>query len=379
MKLKLLYDCQIFSNQQYGGVSRIFYELIRHFVHTENVEVNLFHGFYINRYPLADLKNQFASYRGRRIVYFPHVSVILKTLNHFLFKQYAMGKQIHVYHPTNFSSHAAKWKKSPMVATVCDVIPELFPDDFPDIVRRLKVKKECIMRADHIIAISERTKKDIMAHYAIPETRISAIYPGSPELTHSTADSRFPAFPHPRPFILFVGTRKQPYKNFLRLLSVYASSTIIHCAFDLVCFGGLPFGKTEARKIADAGVMKRVYHYAGSDAFLEALYKTANAFIYPSLYEGFGLPPLEAMANGCPVITSRIAAIPEVLGDAAVYFDPASSHSIQTTLEQTLFDSEKKQQLQTRGYEQVKKFSWSETAAKTLNAYFFTVGAPLET
>jgi glycosyltransferase involved in cell wall biosynthesis len=254
-----------------------------------------------------------------------------------------------------------------VVLTVYDMIPELFPDNFRDIKRRLKNKKRNIERADKIITISRNTKKYLVEHYNVPGEKIRVIYPGAP--ASSGKNERIPTFQHPKPFILYVGTRKQGYKNFSNFFFAYSRSEKITKNFDLVCFGGPPFNKRELQLMAVPGRSVKVFHVSGDDRLLAALYRSAAAFVYPSLYEGFGLPCLEAMTYRCPVLTSHVSAIPEVLGDAAAYFDPENPESISSVLEKVLFEKKQANLLVQKGSSQVKKYSWSKMAEETYQVY----------
>ena len=365
--INLLYDHQIFAAQKYGGVSRIFYELIKHLVGKKEVKLYLIQGLHINHFPLEDLKKKMAFYLGKKMICFPHVSTLLKPFNHMILKTFSAGKRIDIYHPTNYSAAVYNWEKSPVVLTVYDMIPELFPDNFRDIKRRLKNKKRNIERADKIITISLNTKKDLLEHYNVPGEKIRVIYPGAP--SSFGKNERIPTFQHPKPFILYVGTRKQGYKNFPNFFLAYSRSEKITKNFDLVCFGGSPFNKKESQLMAVPGRPVKVFHVSGDDRLLASLYRSAAAFVYPSLYEGFGLPPLEAMTYGCPVITSRVSAIPEVLGDAAAYFDSDDPESISSLLEKVLYERKLANQLVQKGSSQVKKYSWAKMAEETYQVY----------
>lgn len=139
--------------------------------------------------------------------------------------------------------------------------------------------------------------------------------------------------------------------------------------FELVAFGGHPFLPGEQEEINRLGVACRVRFESGSDRKLAARYRSAAAFIYPSMYEGFGLPPLEAMNHGCPVVCSKAGPIPEVVGEAGVYFDPNSSEELRTSLERVVTTKELQADLRARGYARINQFSWDRCAAQTAQIY----------
>jgi glycosyltransferase involved in cell wall biosynthesis len=366
--MNILYDHQVFAAQRYGGVSRIFYELISRIVEKKDVDLHLFHGYYINDFPLGDLKDRMAFYFGKRAIRFPYIHVLLKPLNDIIFQTSLSGKPIDLYHPSNYSAAVSKWRKSPVVLTVNDMIPELFPGNFRDLRSRLRSKRKCIERADQIITISHLTRQDLLNYYQVEKEKIRVIYPGAPSAIRKSVREH-PRFRHRKPFILYVGTRKQGYKNFKNLLLAYCTSKKINRDFDLLCFGSHPFSKNEKRLLAQMGCLDSVFQITGGDRLLSRLYAGTAAFIYPSFYEGFGLPPLEAMAYGCPVVASAAGAIPEVLGDAFEYFDPHEPESIASSIESVLFNDSLRRELVKKGTLQVKKYSWDKMANETYRVY----------
>lgn len=368
--LKILYDHQVFAAQKYGGVSRLFYELIKHLADNKEIELFLFHGLYINRFPVRDFKQKAAFYFGQKMAAFPHISVLLKPINRLLFNNTMGQKPVDIYHPTGYSSIVYNWRKSPVVLTIYDMIPELFPQDFPDIRSRLEDKRKCIERADKIITISQTTKQDLLRFYKVDETKVNVIYPGAPvENGENEKNEQYEPYKHHKPYILYVGTRKQGYKNFDNLLMAYAISKKIHDEFDLICFGGPDFSKAKYDLLSLFDCLDNVYHLSGNDRELAGLYKGAAGFVYPSLYEGFGLPPLEAMTYGCPVIAGRVPVIQEVLGDAAAYVEPREPEAIASVMESVLFDESLRLNLIEKGKNQVKKYSWRHMADETFAVY----------
>jgi glycosyltransferase involved in cell wall biosynthesis len=145
--------------------------------------------------------------------------------------------------------------------------------------------------------------------------------------------------------------------------------TTLSNRFDLVCFGGGDFNSHELKIIHGAKSPGKVIHLSGSDYLLASLYKNAFCFVYPSLYEGFGIPLLEAMGMGCPVISSNTSSIPEVVDKAASFFDPASKESLLNAIELVECNNSERNKLINLGLEQEKKFSWNKTAHETFNVY----------
>ena len=167
------------------------------------------------------------------------------------------------------------------------------------------------------------------------------------------------------PYILFVGTI-QPRKNIARLIEAY--SMLDNKDLELYVVGKPGWMFEDIYKTPKKfGIENRVkFLDKVSDSELVELYKKAECFVLPSLYEGFGLPVLEAMKYGCPVITSNVSSLPEAGGDAALYVDPQSARDIKDKIEQLLGDKKLREDMIKKGYEQVKKFSWEKTARETL-------------
>lgn len=365
--MNILFDNQIFVQQAYGGVSRLFYELIKNLCEKEGANIFLFHGFYINRFPVEDLKKKMEFYFGKRISRPLYTAKFIRVFNTILFDLFKPRKKIDIFHPTEFSPPVYRWKKSPVVLTVYDMIPELFPRFFKNIKTRIKIRKKCIERADKIIAISNSTKKDLIKLYNVDKKKITVIYPGVSSPIEEREGKNL--FSHKKPFILYVGNRKHSYKNFRNLLTAYTSNKKVNKEFNLVCFGATPFTGEEKEFFSGTGNRDNIFHVTGNDYLLARFYTNAGVFVYPSLYEGFGLPPLEAMVYGCPVIAGNTSSIPEVLGDAALYFEPFDPSSISFALEKVLFDTGTAQELVKKGSKQVKKYSWSRMAEETYRVY----------
>jgi glycosyltransferase involved in cell wall biosynthesis len=264
----------------------------------------------------------------------------------------------------------------PSVLTVHDLIFRHLPQHHKPLNRwylNLTMPLYC-RRATHLIAVSEQTRADVQAAYGVPSNRITVI----PE----AADPRFaPAAPSavaatraryglPERYLLTVGTL-EPRKNLNRLLSAWAPLYQAGQAPPLV-LAGKPGWLNEAfyaaleASPARAGVIRTGYV---EDEHLPALYTGAALFVLPSVYEGFGLPPLEAMASGTPVACSDIPALREVAGEAALYFDPLQTEAIQAALLEGLRRDDLRAALRERGLERARSFSWERAAQETLAVY----------
>ncbi|WMW24313.1 glycosyltransferase family 1 protein [Methanolobus sediminis] len=372
--MKILYDYSVFEFQRYGGISRYFYELITRLSTEEKVNLSLFQGLNVNEYALSEKKESFDSYYGHKWKYKKpasrYMAILFKLPNRILFDNYMRTSCADVYHPTYYRANLGKYTKPAIVLTVHDMIHELYPDQFIDSRFVIRAKKKSISAADLIICVSENTKRDLMKMYEVPEERIKVIYHGNalPKSNEylKLADLKR-NYSIEKPFLLYVGDRKTPYKNFHFLLEAY--SEMFSERFDLVCFGGGKLTPNELKKIKNIKHSGKVIQLSGPDLLLASLYKNAFCFIYPSLYEGFGIPLLESMGQGCPIIASNTSSIPEVAGNAAFLFDPTSKDSLISSIELLEKNVVTRQKLIDNGFEREKEFSWEKTASETLKVY----------
>ena len=246
------------------------------------------------------------------------------------------------------------------------MIHEKFADHFPASDHTRDLKRLAVLRASHIVCVSENTRRDLIEIIPEAEGKTSVTRLGFDSFARPTPDS---VAPETCPYILYVGDRRG-YKNFQRLLQAYAASSLPRGGIALLCFGGGRFDRDEVEAISALGLDQRhVRQTAGDDAQLGRYYGHAAAFIYPSLYEGFGIPPLEAMSAGCPVLCSDRSSIPEVCGDAAHYFDPEAVDAIRHAMERIVEHPEYRAELVARGDARLPHFSWEQCAAQTLDVY----------
>jgi glycosyltransferase involved in cell wall biosynthesis len=162
---------------------------------------------------------------------------------------------------------------------------------------------------------------------------------------------------------------RRDYKNWTGLIEAMGSSPSLAGEFDLVCTGDGEFRPAELALIEACGLRGRVHQRTASDEELRSLYHHAAAFAYPSLYEGFGIPPLEAMAAGCPVVALNVSSVPEVCGPAAEYGLPGDPDSLRSALERVVLSSSRSDELRAAGKERIELFSWDECARRTSEVY----------
>lgn len=264
------------------------------------------------------------------------------------------------------------------VTTVHDLSHHLYPQFHPaaraDYLRRMLPRS--LARADHVITDSESARHDLVTHLGYPADRITAVplgvnpafRPHSPqELAPTLARLGLPA----QGYTLYVGTI-EPRKNLDRLLSAYEQLPLALRAHVPLVMAGSPGWQSEhthtrMESAANAGWLRYLRFVAQAD--LPALYAGAALFAYPSLYEGFGLPVLEAMASGVPVVTSKVSSLPEVVGNVALTIDPLDTHALATALAQGLQDDPWRQGARQAGPERAAGFTWERCAARTVAVY----------
>jgi glycosyltransferase involved in cell wall biosynthesis len=360
--LKIVFDHQIFCRQTFGGISRYFVELAQRISKDPAFDVSVL---------ALKNRNEYLSYCedsivvGKNPLWIPRLEDRWKKISPFLAQTMMKFKNPDIVHETYYSSERRAPKNSKIVLTVFDMIHELFPAEFAPQDKTSQQKLNAVRRADHIVCISKQTRDDLVRLFKVPLEKTSIIYLGFDLL--GKIERKMLRLE--KPFLLYVGHRSG-YKNFDRLLQAFAHSSSLNKSFDLLCFGGSSFTAQEVQRMSQlqlpAGAVR---HIVGNDETLSELYMSAHAFIYPSLYEGFGIPPLEAMSFGCPVACSNQGSIPEVVSDAAIFFDPYEVESIQTAIEKLVFDKNMIQALVAKGKERLQSFSWELCADQTKRVY----------
>lgn len=261
--------------------------------------------------------------------------------------------------------------KIPQVVTIYDLTTFLFPKHLGENLTsryNLKTKKVC-GKAKKIIVISESTKKDLIKILKVPEAKIEVIYPGKNDLALPTAN--LPKGLKPKSYILAVGTI-EPRKNLVNLFKSYALLPIaLQEKYPLVVVGAEGWQTGEIFSCLKLLRLKDKVKFLGfvSDSVLAKLYKETSLFIYPSLYEGFGFPVLEALSLSAPVVTSDVSSLPEVAGKAAVLIDPEDVKSITSAMHRLLENKEEANNLRILAKKQANKFSWEKTAQRTLKVF----------
>ncbi|MBT0571748.1 glycosyltransferase family 4 protein [Curvibacter sp. CHRR-16] len=363
--MNVIFDYQIFAEHEYGGISRYFRALAEELCALPSIRAKILSPLYVNRYVRSAPADLIAGAyvrpgRGRR-------RLILATSG-LAFRASLPFFRPDIVHETYYAGRPATYpSRVRRVLTVFDMIHERCAQDFDSAEQFSAAKAKAIQRADHLFCISECTKRDLMDILGVPASKITVTYLAADPLPlPQYAASELTGV---SPYLLYVGGRGG-YKNFDNLLKAYAASSWLHENFRLVCFGGGRFSQEELQAFVDLGLSAgQVVHVGGEDEVAAALYRGAAAFIYPSRYEGFGIPLLEAMSLDCPVICSSAASIPEVVGTAGAYFDSHQVDSIRDVLESTLQSRDTLTKLVETGRRQRTLFSWSRCAAETHKIY----------
>lgn len=363
--MKIQYDHQIFTMQQYGGISRYFYELIKRFEGTENscdVALLLSNNAYYNQEVDPKVSPFFPNSNSRI------TGKIFRTVNQQISSYVEKKGDFDVFHPTYYNdSFIEKIKKKPFVVTFYDMIHEKFSGQFEGLKLDAKIfdsKRRLLEHSNRIIAISETTKRDIMDIYDVDSSKIDVVYLGN-SLEHYTKEQQRLV---EQDYVLFVGNRFG-YKNFERFVSSIAD-LLIDNSLKLVCAGGVDFTPDEQSMFQSLHIENIVeFKKITNDAELSNYYAHALFFVFPSLYEGFGIPVLESFACNCPALLSNGGSLKEIGGDAAEYFDPMDSHSIHDAVFNLIKDQTLRQNLKEKGAIRLNEFSWDKTFLNTLDVY----------
>lgn len=362
--MRLLYDYQIFAEQEFGGISRYICALASEVSRHPGVEARIFAPIHVNEY-LRKMDNKIAL--GRHVRRLPGTARAIIALSSALFRPAARMIRPDIIHETYYAEKPTYRGKIPRVLTVYDMIQERYPSNTVAWYGVAERKRSAVNRVEHIFCISENTRRDLLDIHHLPDERVTVTYLGYDALPLSGLTAA--ELVGNSPFLLYVGSR-HGYKNFSGLARAYATSNWLKENFRIVCFGGGAISPGEREMLSALGLSEtHVVHIGGGDDRLAALYGGAAAFVYPSRYEGFGIPPLEAMSLGCPVICSRTSSIPEVVGDAGEYFAPDNDESIRHAIERVLQSSARRRELIGLGRARCEIFSWERCARETLDVY----------
>jgi len=379
--MRILYDFQAFAMQKFGGISRYFYELLGNWEKSGQVQWKVAIKYSQNEYlenlnpggmSIKNLPDFYRDFLGRRDF---RGKWKLYQLKNFLFpppdcdalnKEFAIkciqAGDYDLFHPTYYDDYFLECiGNKPFVVDVHDMVTEVYPEYF-ELAEQTTVQKRRLMeKATGIIAVSEFTRRELIEIFGTEERKITVIPRGDSCLCGT--DGIEPDAQLPLKYLLFVGARAK-YKNFYFFIRGVKNFLAKDPELRIICTGSA-FTAGEIAFFRTLGIENQIMHYAVNDSQLSTLYKNALALVFPSLYEGFGLPILEAFSCGCPVILSRAGAFPEVGGDAAVYFEPKSVASLREAVSGVIYNQQNRNELIERGRRRLKQFSWEKTAGET--------------
>ena len=311
-------DHQTFDMQKFGGISRYFANIHNDLQldpdFSDEISVLKTGNFYLRNEVFS--KNPLIHFLLKR----------QKKQNKYN-RKYSVRKinegKFDLFHPTYYDPYFLEHLSKPFVLTVHDMIHEVYPEFFAPYDEFTKFKRLTIAKADHIIAISEKTKADLQNYLEIPDEKITVVYHG----VDIAKKNKLPALPGLiSPYVLYIGDRAG-YKNFYRLLSAFKNVNLAHPEVKLVCTGGA-FNPNETEFLIRNKLTDKVIQISASDDELNALYQHAICYISPSLLEGFGFPILEAFSNDCLTLLSDTECFHEIAGNGAVYFNPLNVDNI---------------------------------------------------
>ncbi|WP_026952121.1 glycosyltransferase family 4 protein [Algoriphagus mannitolivorans] len=361
--MRILLDPEIFSLQKFGGVSRYSAEIIQFLSKKRDVELICPIYFTEN---LHLKQNKIAKFFKSALP--KRVKEYLKRRGQNEFEDYLNQGSFEVVVSTYYTKSLVNYSgDKPFILTLHDMIHEKYPELEKD-SSIIQDKKKLIEKATKIIAVSENTKRDIINLYpGVSQDKIEVIY-----LSHSLQKNKsgiksFSLVDLDSDFLLFVGNRAY-YKNF---------NWFIHSISDwlkanrmpLLCLGGGSLTKDELQVVSSLGLSELVKQYSFEDEELYTFYNKAFAFVFPSKYEGFGIPVLESMYAECPVVLPNHSSFPEVAGNAGVYFDLDDPKSLVARLDDLLMNKIFRSSIIENGKNQVKKFSWGKTMQECLSLY----------
>jgi len=347
--MKVLFDHKLFY-QVYGGASKYFVMMMNS-LPKECFETTAL--FSCNEY--ARNKKLFRTFPK----VFPGQASLLEHLNRPYTYLEARLKNYDVIHQTDFDNYFySAMGDKPLVVTYHDANMSTY-NPHPEMVSMQKI---ALARANAIVCVSENTKKDLLRLFDVDEKKVHVVYHGI-EMSNRDNSSRIIS----EPYVLYVGFRAK-YKNFDRFIQVFALYHEKYPDVKLVCTS-YPFTRLEMEKFDKLHIAESVINISADEKTMDSLYHNALFFVYPSVYEGFGMPILEAWANECVVALSDASCFPEICSDAGAYFDPESIDGMLDTMLKLTEDEELRRIYVKRGKDRVKNFSWERCAKEHYKIY----------
>ncbi len=287
--------------------------------------------------------------------------------------EYMKTHQYDIVHPThnNAIEILPFVGNRPLVVTVHDMTHELRPSSFRKTDPSSYRKRLFVERANRVIAISQCTKNDLVRLFQVDPDKVDVIHHGNSLTLPQKADTIEPE--HPERYVLYVGGRNG-YKNFATFAKAFAQVAATDESLHMVCAGGGAFTAQEMQELHQLGIAGRCTQRWVTDEELAVLYHRALCFVYPSEYEGFGLPILEAYECGAPVICAQASCFPEIAASAAAYFSPFDAGELSAKMAGIIRSADTRNAMREAGRMRLADFSWKKTAEKTLETYLKVLG-----
>lgn len=386
--MKVLYDYQAFLLQTHGGVTRCFAEIARHLPAdcTSEFAVVESDNIYLTEYGLAPevkpLHMSRATFLGgvdakwkeiafNALNYVPGAGTP-KTLN----RKHAIARlksgDFDVFHPTFFDNYFLPYLNGrPYVLTIHDMISDVMPKDRNRSDRQIADRNRLVDGASHIVVVSENTKRDVSRLLGVPDDKMTVVYHGGPDVDLDSVRREKPLVEGD--YLLFVGSRSVAYKNFVPFVQQCASVLRDHPGLRIMCTGSA-FSQEELDLFDSLGIGDRMMQRFASTSELFNLYHNALGFVFPSAYEGFGLPVLEAFACGCPVLLNDASCFPEIAGDAALFFRLDELGEVVRSFVDA--PAALRAEMAARGFDRLHDFSWESAGQKMADIYRKCATAP---
>jgi len=363
--MRILFDGFIYSIQSAGGINRYVKNLIEHLPDDVTPILLASHGSPVH-FPRRDNMELIVSRAGQR--FHKPLRRVGRWISRRKFLKLQQSVQADLLHATYYhllSRQLPSQSPLPTVITVYDMIHERFSELLDPRGKEARAKRQWVAQADRVICISENTRRDLLQAHAVDPSKVVVI----PLATNIGSVQPEPENTAPSyPFYLYVGSRAG-YKNFNRLLE--ALQVVVRQFPSIrLCVAGPPFRADERRRIDELSLRASVVHDGvPDDRRLARLYRSSIALVYPSRYEGFGIPPLEAMSCGTPVVAANTSSIPEVVGDAAALFEPEDTKQLAEILCEVAGDQRVRQRWIEAGRARATLFSWERTVEETMRLY----------
>ena len=370
-ELEVVVDGIIYQKQSHGGISRLYSEILPRMCELDDsLHITLLtkgtlkqalpeHAHITHRVVPSARRH----WRPRRFW-----GLVTPSVRRFEHRLRAKRSKDQIWHSTYYTL-PEHWGGR-QVVTVVDMIHERFADllNGPGCDQFREQKRHCVQEADAVICISETTGQDVQHFYGLDSDSLHVVPLACSDVFRQLGQGESGLeMPTREPFLLYVGTRSH-HKNFDKLLQAY--SVWKHKKHVPLTIVGPHWSAGEEQRLADLGIRDRVHLSTDvDDEGLCQLYNQATAFVYPSLYEGFGIPLLESMACGCPIVASRIPSTVEVAGECSIYFGPTDVKDILIALDAVLSEGRNSERVQA-GLKHVRRYSWERTARQTLEVYY---------